>query len=47
MLGVYNSFWSFAYHVGDSIIVNGKNIYNEVSTAVTDYESGQYMNMGY
>jgi hypothetical protein len=39
MLKVYNSFWSFAYHVGKEILVNGHNIINEVKSAVSDYES--------
>jgi len=47
MLVSYNSFWSFTYHVGEEILVNGVNIYDEISTAVTDYESANYLDMGY
>ena len=47
MLASYNSFWGFTYDVGHAIIVNGANIYDEISTAVSNYESGNYLNMGY
>lgn len=47
MLASFNSVWSFAYDVGKEILVNGANIYDEVSSAVTNYESGNYLEMGY
>jgi hypothetical protein len=42
MIKSFSSPVSFAYHVGKDIIVNGKNIYHEISTAVSDYDSSNY-----
>ena len=47
MLTSFNSFWDFTYDVGESIIVNGANIFDEVKAAVSNYESGNYLSTGY
>jgi hypothetical protein len=39
MLKVYNNFWSFTYHVGKEISLDGHNIYNEIKSAIDAYES--------
>lgn len=47
MISVFDSPTSFAYHVGKDLIVNGKQIYGEITTAVSDYESGNWGDFGY
>ena len=47
MIKVFDSPTSFAYHVGKDLIVNGKQIYTEIETAVTDYENGNWGDFGY
>jgi len=37
---------SFAYHVGKDLLINRQDIYNEVNTAVADYESGKWFDFG-
>ena len=39
MITAFDSPTSFAYHVGKDLIVNGAEIFGEVKTAVSDYES--------
>lgn len=38
---------SFAYHVGKDILINGVEIYNEVSTAIEDYTKEDWAGYGY
>ena len=47
MIAVFDSPTSFAYHVGKDLIVNGKQIYGEITTAVSDYEAGNWGDFGY
>lgn len=47
MVKVFNSPTSFAYHVGKDLMVNGKDIFHEVETAVTDYEAANWDDFGY
>jgi len=47
MIKVFNSPTSFAYHVGKDLLVNGKDIFSEIESAVTDYESGNWEDFGY
>lgn len=37
---------SFAYHVGEDLVVNGINIYKEINQAITDYKDTEYLDMG-
>ena len=37
---------SFAYHVGKDLLVNGTNIYHQISDAVTQYKAGKYEAFG-
>lgn len=46
MVESFTSPMSFAYHVGKDLIVNGHNIYDEITAAVNDYESANYFGMG-
>ena len=43
----FTSFWSFSYHVGKELLVNGKDIFSEVNTAISVYHSQYYNGMGY
>jgi len=43
----FKSPWSLVVHAGAAILVDGKNIYNEISTAVSDYQQGDWYNFGY
>lgn len=47
MIKSFTSPWSFVFHVGKDILVNGKNIINEVETFMSDYNSGNFNGMGY
>ena len=38
--------WSFAYHVGKDLLVNGVAIYHEVDDAIAKYESSDYNGFG-
>jgi len=42
MIKIFDSPTSFAYHVGKDLMVNGKDIFAEIESAVTDYESGNW-----
>jgi len=42
----FTSFWSFAYHVGEDIEVNGTNIFTEIDNAITDYHNSDYESAG-
>tara|TARA_B110000285_G_C15086888_1_gene596723 strand:+ start:494 stop:1732 length:1239 start_codon:yes stop_codon:yes gene_type:complete len=47
MVSVFNSPTSFAYHVGKDLLVNGRDIFGELETAVTDYESANWHDFGF
>lgn len=47
MISVFDSPTSFAYHVGKDLIVNGAQIFTEIETAVSDYESGNWGDFGF
>jgi len=38
--------WSFAYHVGKDLLVNGVQIFHEVEDAVDQYEAGNFKGFG-
>ena len=38
--------WSFLYHVGKNILVNGKDIYAEVTSGVADWKAQSYRAAG-
>ena len=42
----FKSPWSFAYHVGKDLLVNGVEIYHDIDGAVTAYNSGDYRTFG-
>merc|ERR1719454_2844560 len=46
MVSTFSSPEAFAYHVGKDLLVNGVDIFHEISTAVTDYESQNWYGMG-
>jgi len=37
---------SFEYHVGKDLLVNGKDIYHEINTAIGDFENGKWEDFG-
>jgi hypothetical protein len=37
---------SFAFHVGKDLLVNGVDIYHQISDAVTQYRAGKYESFG-
>jgi len=47
MIEIFNSPTSFAYHVGKDLLINGHDIFHEIETAVTDYESKNWSDFGY
>jgi hypothetical protein len=47
MAQIFSSPSSFAYHVGKDLIINGKDIYREIRTAITDYKNGAWSDFGY
>lgn len=46
MSAIFKSPSSLAYHVGKDLVVNGKDIYHEVDTAIADYEAGNWADFG-
>lgn len=42
----FTNIWSFTYHVGKDLIVNGSQIYGEINTAIGDYKTRQYQAAG-
>jgi hypothetical protein len=46
MVSIYSTLPSFAWHVGKDLIVNRRDIYNEISSAITDYKGGNWENFG-
>lgn len=47
MISIFNSPTIFAYHVGKDLLLNGKDIFHEIETAVTDYEQSNWKDFGY
>ena len=47
MVKAFSNPTSFAYHVGKDLIVNGKNIYSEINTSITDYQQEKWGEFGY
>ena len=47
MIATFTSPLSFAYHVGKDILVNGVQIYKEIDSAITDYNSSNWRQFGY
>lgn len=39
MIQSLTSPWGFVFHFGKDILVNGKNIYDEIDTCVSDYHA--------
>ena len=46
MVKAFNSFWSFTYDVGKSIMVNHVEVISEVKQSISDFESKNYMTLG-
>ena len=46
MAANFASPWSFAYHVGKDLLVNGVAIYHEVDDAIAKYEASDYNGFG-
>ena len=42
----FSSPWSFVYHVGKDLLVNGVQIYHEVDDAIAAYEAGDFKAFG-
>ena len=47
MISIFNSPVSFAYHVGKDLLVNGKDIYADINSAVSEYKSQDWYHFGY
>lgn len=47
MVSVFSNPTNFAYHVGKDLLINGKNIYSEINTSITDYEGEKWSDFGY
>lgn len=47
MIASMRSPQSFAFHIGKDLIVNGKDIYHEVFTAVDDWKAGNWHDFGF
>ena len=46
MVSVFSNPTNFAYHVGKDLLINGKNIYSEINTSITDYEGEKWSDFG-
>jgi len=46
MAAVYSNPWSFAYHIGKDLVVNGVTIFKDTEDSITQYKSGKYEAMG-
>ena len=46
MAKAFKSPWSFAYHVGKDLLVDGTDIYAEITSGVTAYDNKDYHNFG-
>jgi hypothetical protein len=47
MAAIFDSPTSFAYHVGKDLLINGRDIYSEINTAITDYSAKNWQGFGY
>lgn len=47
MVKAFSNPTSFAYHVGKDLLVNGRDIYSEINTAITDYQGEKWGSFGY
>ena len=47
MAKTFKSPLSFAYHAGKDLLVNGKDIYAEISGAITAYDAQDYQTFGH
>ena len=47
MAKTFQSPWSFAYHVGKDILVDGTDIYKEISGGITAYDAADYHTFGF
>ena len=47
MITSFKSPWSFAYHVGKDLVVNGVQIYHDIESLLAAYQSGDYQQIGY
>ena len=47
MVAVFSNPADFAYHVGKDLLVNGKDIYSEITASVTDYQQEKWGSFGY
>ena len=47
MAEVMSSPKSFVYHVGKDLLINGREIYGEINTAVTDYDKQDWEGFGF
>lgn len=46
MAATFSNPFSFAYHVGKDLVVNGRNIYADIDSAITDWEAANYLSFG-
>ena len=47
MAAIFESPASFAYAVGEHLLLNGVEIYGEISTSIKDYEAQDFSDFGY
>ena len=47
MADLIKSPWSFAYHIGKDLLVNGQSIFTEVEAANAAYKSEDFSNFGF
>ena len=46
MAEFFDNPYSFAFHVGYDLVVNGVNIYSDIEAALNDGQNGDMLNMG-
>ena len=46
LIKTFSNPWTFIFHVGKDILVNGRNIFHEVEDAVTSYENHDWFKFG-
>lgn len=46
LVAIFSSPASFAYDVGESLLINGHEIYNEVDDAITQFHAASWFNFG-
>ena len=47
MISIFKSPASFAFHVGKDLLVNGKDIYADIESALTEYKGSDWYHFGY